>query len=62
MNLMSVPAVAGISIGAAIAVTFNKKNRQKTAGGKAIIFIGSFLVTLAALLALNFGIYYSNSR
>lgn len=59
MNMMSLPAILGISIGAAIAISFSKKNREKTTGKRLLIFVGGFAITLVALLALNFGIYYS---
>jgi hypothetical protein len=59
MNMMSLPAILGISVGAALVISFSKKNREKSAGKRLLMFIGGFAVTLAALLALNFGIYYS---
>ncbi|MGO4451087.1 hypothetical protein AB4Y96_19400 [Phyllobacterium sp. TAF24] len=61
MNMMSLPAILGISAGAAIVTTFSKKNREKTAAKRALLFVGGFAATLVVLLALNFGIYYSKN-
>lgn len=58
MQLMSMPAVAGISLGVAIATIFSAKHRRKPAGEKTLTFLGSFLATVFGLFALNFGIFY----
>ncbi|NRP20303.1 hypothetical protein LPJGGPFB_03562 [Ensifer adhaerens] len=57
MQLMSMPAVAGISLGVAIATVFSRKHRGKPGGERTLAALGSFLATLLALLALNFGIF-----
>lgn len=57
MQLMSMPAVAGISLGVAIATIFSRKHRGKPAGERALVSLGSFLATLLALLVLNFAIF-----
>jgi len=62
MQIMSVPAVVGISFGVAIAVTFAKKNRERSKGQKAWLFLRGFLAALAALLLVNFGIFYYQNR
>ncbi|MBP1871543.1 hypothetical protein J2Z19_001255 [Ensifer adhaerens] len=57
MQLMSMPAVAGISLGVAIATIFSRKHRGKPGGERTLAALGSFLATLLGLLALNFGIF-----
>lgn len=61
MQLMSMPAVAGISLGVAIASIFSGKHRGKPAGEKTLTFLGSFLATLFGLFVLNFGVFYFQS-
>ncbi len=58
MQLMSMPAVAGISLGVAIATVFSGKHRAKPAGEKTLTFLGSFLATVFGLFVLNFGVFY----
>ncbi|MGF6174707.1 hypothetical protein [Ensifer sp. 4252] len=57
MQLMSMPVVAGISLGVAIATVFARKHRGKPAGERALVSLGSFLATLLALFILNFAIF-----
>ncbi|MCY1557304.1 hypothetical protein D9M68_941470 [compost metagenome] len=57
MPLMSMPAVAGISLGVAIATLFLRKHRGKPAGERALLSVGSFLATFLALFVLNFAIF-----
>lgn len=58
MQIMSAPAVVGLSVGASLVVTFSKKHRDKTASKKLLVFLAGFFTTLFALLAFNFAIYY----
>lgn len=58
MQLMSMPAVAGISLGVAIATLFSARHRSRPFGEKTLTFLGSFLATLFGLFVLNFGVYY----
>ncbi len=43
MQLMSMPAVAGISLGVAIASIFSRKHRGKPIGERTLAALGSFL-------------------
>lgn len=58
MQIMSLPAIVGLSLGAAIAMTLSKRNRESSKGRKTWLFVCGFTGTLVALLLLNFGIYY----
>ncbi|CAN7696776.1 hypothetical protein C6558_25050 [Ensifer sp. NM-2] len=57
MQLMSMPVVAGISLGVAIITIFSRKHRGKAAGERALVSLGSFLATLLVLFILNFAIF-----
>ncbi|OCP35488.1 hypothetical protein [Ensifer sp. LC163] len=57
MQLMSMLAVAGISLGVAIATIVSRKHRGKPAGERMLVFLGSFLATLLVLFVLNFAIF-----
>ncbi len=57
MQLMSMPLVAGISLGVAIATVFARKHRGKPAGERVLLSLGSFLAALFALFVLNFAIF-----
>ncbi|MDX3806443.1 hypothetical protein ACXIUS_02560 [Bosea thiooxidans] len=63
MKLLSIPAIMGLSFGAALVSSFlSKKHRDKSLGQKLVVFLGGFALTLIVLLALNFGIYWFNAR
>lgn len=60
MNMMSLPAIVGISFGVAIVMTFSKKSREQSGLKRLLNFVMGFVAMLAVLIAVNFGIYYSN--
>lgn len=57
--MMSLPAIVGISLGAAGFVAFSRKNKPWGALKKIGYFIAATIGMLVVLLAVNFGLYYA---
>ncbi|MGV2124709.1 hypothetical protein ACQZ4R_16650 [Agrobacterium vitis] len=60
MKMLSLPAILGISLGAAGFAAFSRKNKPWSALKRIGYFIVVAIGILLVMLALNFGIYYSN--
>jgi ABC-type Fe3+-siderophore transport system permease subunit len=58
--MMSLPAIIGISLGAAGIVAFGRKTPPWSTFKKIWVFIVALIGMLAILLAINFAIFYSN--
>ena len=58
--MMSLPAILGISLGAAGFAAFSRKNKPWSALKRIGYFIVAAIGIMMAMLAVNFGLYYSN--
>ncbi|MQB13178.1 hypothetical protein DXT96_25400 [Agrobacterium sp. ICMP 6402] len=57
--MMSLPAIIGISAGAAGVVAFSRKKQPQSLLKKIGVFFLAFIGTLVVMLAVNFAIFYA---
>ncbi|MBB3945382.1 hypothetical protein GGQ73_001315 [Rhizobium skierniewicense] len=58
--MLSLPAIIGISFGAAGYAAFSRKNKPWSFLKRLGYFIAASLIILLFMLAVNFGLYYMN--
>ncbi|WP_430262179.1 hypothetical protein [Neorhizobium sp. DAR64862/K0K3] len=58
-DMMSLPAIIGISAGAAGVVAFSRKKQPQSLLKKIGVFFLAFIGTLVVMLAVNFAIFYA---
>ncbi|MUO44749.1 hypothetical protein [Agrobacterium vitis] len=58
--MMSLPAIIGISLGAAGVVAFSRKKQPQSALKKLGVFLLASIGMLVVMLAVNFAIFYAN--
>ena len=59
-KMMSLPAIIGISIGAAGFAAFSRKNKPWSFVKRMVYFIAATAGIMLIMLAVNFGIFYAN--
>jgi uncharacterized membrane protein YidH (DUF202 family) len=57
--MMSLPAIIGISLGAAGVVAFGRKKQPQSTMKKLGVFLLASIGMLVVILAVNFAIYYA---
>ncbi|MCL6652813.1 hypothetical protein A6R70_10995 [Agrobacterium rubi] len=62
MTMLSLPAILGISLGSAGYVAFSRKNKPWSFLKRLGYFIAVSMAILLVMLAVNFGLYYSNLK
>ncbi|NSX94436.1 hypothetical protein [Agrobacterium tumefaciens] len=58
--MMSLPAIVGISLGAAGVVAFGRKKAPQSTLKKIGVFFLASIGMLVVMLAVNFGLFYAN--
>ncbi|MEI4484311.1 MULTISPECIES: hypothetical protein [unclassified Phyllobacterium] len=58
--MMSLPAIIGISLGAAGVVAFSRKKEPQSTLKKLGVFVLASIGMLVIMLAVNFGMFYAN--
>lgn len=61
-EMMSLPAIIGISLGVAGVVAFGRKTQPQSTLKKIGVFILATVGMLAIILAVNFAMFYANHR
>ncbi|WP_157940953.1 hypothetical protein [Agrobacterium bohemicum] len=60
--MLSLPAILGISIGAAGFAAFSRKNKPWSTLKRICYFVAATIGILIVMLAVNFGLYYAELK